>query len=167
MSATIQDQAHTRTWRVHHANVDIRTLRRVEFIDITDVIADQVRRSGVRDGIVNVQTLHTTTAVRVNENESLLIEDLEMMLEWLAPRNHRWRHDDIEARGADLPPDERANGHAHARALLLGTSESLNVIDGDLVLGRWQRIFFVELDGRRNRRLSVTVTGAGRAELRP
>ena len=70
--------------------------------------------------------------------------------ERLAPRDHGWRHDDFDAREGDLPPDEPANGHAHARALLLGASECLNLAGGELVLGRWQRIFFVELDGPRS-----------------
>jgi secondary thiamine-phosphate synthase enzyme len=144
---------------VHHERVTLVTRHRVEFLDVTDFVIDQVRRSGITDGTVNVQTLHTTTAVRVNENEPLLLEDLALLFERLAPRSRRWLHDDLDARRGPLPADERLNGEAHARAVLLGTAETLNVVGGDVELGRWQRIFLVEFDGPRRRTLSLTVSG--------
>lgn len=146
-------------YTVHHDTMSIQTRRRIEFIDITDPMLDFVRRTGVTDGTVAIQTLHTTTAIRVNENEPRLLEDLEALLERLAPRSYPWLHDDLEARSGPLPPDERPNGHAHARALLLGASETLNIVSGAVQLGRWQRVFLVELDGRRRRTVSVAVTG--------
>ena len=122
---------------VHHERVSLVTRRRVEFLDITDLVIDKVRRSGITDGTVNVQTLHTTTAVRINENEPLLLEDLRLLFERLAPRSRRWLHDDLESRQGPLPPDESKNGDAHARAMLLGTSETLNVTTGEVQLGAW------------------------------
>ena len=151
-------------WIVRSALLRLRTHDRLELVDLTDRIADVVRRSGVVHGIVSVQTRHTTTAVLVNENEPLLIRDLLELFERWAPREGSYRHDDLAARGPGLPADERRNGDAHARAALLRASETLNVVDGVMQLGRWQRVFLVELDGERDRTLSVLVLGSGSRE---
>jgi secondary thiamine-phosphate synthase enzyme len=142
-----------------HDVIHVRTREPLQFVDVTDLVAERVRCSGVAHGMVNVQTLHTTTAVVVNENEPLLLEDLAAALGRWAPEHIPYRHDDLTLRRVNLTPGERANGHAHARALLLGSSETLNVLGGVVQLGRWQRIFLVELDGGRKRSLSVTVMG--------
>ena len=144
---------------VRHARIRLRTAGSLQFIDVTERVEDEVQRAGLLHGTVNVQTRHTTTAVIVNENEPLLIEDLKQLLRGWAPRERPYRHDDMSVRIVNLVPGERPNGHAHARALLLGSSETLNVVGGALDLGRWQRIFFVELDGPRERTLSLTVMG--------
>jgi len=143
--------------------VDLRTEKPLQFIDLTALVAERVRRSGVFGGTVTVQSRHTTAAVVVNENEPLLLEDLADLLQRWAPEGARYRHNDLEAREAP-PKGERPNGHAHARALLLGASVCLNVADGRVDLGEWQSVFLVELDGPRKRTLSVQVLGATRAE---
>jgi secondary thiamine-phosphate synthase enzyme len=144
--------------RVCRDFVRLRTAMRRQFIDLTQLVAERVRRSGVREGMVAVQSRHTTAAVLVNENEPLLIQDFEDLLERWAPADARYRHNDPEAREG-APADERPNGHAHAQALLLGASVCLNVADGRLDLGEWQSVFLVELDGPRDRTLSVQVLG--------
>jgi secondary thiamine-phosphate synthase enzyme len=141
-----------------HDRLRIDTKRAMEFVDITALVADCVLCSGITDGMVNVQTSHTTTAIVVNEHEPLLHQDMMKLLRRWAPRGD-YRHDDFDSRTVNLAPDERVNGHSHARALLLGTSETLNVAGGRIRLGRWQRIFFVELDGPRTREVSVTSFG--------
>ena len=108
-----------------------------------------------------MQSRHTTTAVIVNENEPLLIEDAKRMLERLAPRNALYGHNELHRR-RDAAPDESRNGDAHCRALLLGSSETLAVVGGALQLGRWQRVLLVELDGPRPRTVSVVVIGLPR-----
>ena len=138
--------------------VDLRTEERVQFIDVTDLVAERVRRSGIVHGLVCVQSRHTTTAVVVNENEPLLIEDLKRVLERLAPRAGRYGHNQLHRR-RDPAPDESANGDAHCRAVLLGSSETLAIAEGAPQLGRWQRVFLVELDGPRRRTLCVVVMG--------
>ncbi|MCP3982014.1 MAG: YjbQ family protein [bacterium] len=139
--------------------VRLRTRRGQHFIDITELVHQHVRRSGLTEGIVNIQTRHTTTGVILNENEPLLLQDLERLFEQWAPRDAEYKHDDLRARRPPLPPDEPRNGHAHARAVVLGSSESVNVLGGRLMLGRWQSIFFVELDGPREREISIAVMG--------
>lgn len=142
--------------------VRIATRHPTEFVDLTEHLRTIVANARLRVGLLNVQSLHTTTAVVVNEHEPLLLDDFAALLERTAPADRGYRHDDPIVRTVNLTPDERINGHAHCRALFLGTSVSLNVAGGDLVLGRWQRVFLVELDGPREREVSVVFLGEAR-----
>jgi secondary thiamine-phosphate synthase enzyme len=146
-----------------HGLIRLETARSTEFIDLTDRLQQLVERTRIHCGIVNVQTLHTTTAVVVNELEPLLLDDFSTLLEDAAPRDAAYRHDDLRCRTVNLTPDERVNGHAHCRALLLGSAVSLNVVDGRIRLGRWQRILMAEFDGPRPREISVVVMGEKRS----
>ncbi len=146
-------------FKVANDLVHIRSEEHLQFIDLTELVRERVRRSGVSHGLVNIQARHTTTAIVVNENEPYLIEDIEDLLERWAPRDAPYRHNDLEARSLSESPGERENGHSHARAVFLGTSESMNIVDGNLQLGQWQRIFLVELDGIRDRSVSILVMG--------
>lgn len=143
-----------RTTRIH-----VTTTHPTQFIDLTDRLERLVADAGLRFGILNVQTLHTTTAIVVNEHEPLLLADFQSLLETAAPGDGRYQHDDTRARTVNLTDAERPNGHAHCRALLLPPSACLNVAGGRLLLGRWQRVFFVELDGPRERDISVLIFG--------
>jgi secondary thiamine-phosphate synthase enzyme len=146
-----------------HERIRVTTERSIEFIDLTDRIEALVAEAGILAGLVNIQSLHTTTAIIVNEHEPLLLVDFAALLTRLAPKDPPYRHDDMDARTVNLAPGERSNGHAHCQALLLGSSVSLNFAGGRLQLGRWQRVFLVELDGPRVREVSVLVSGeAGR-----
>ena len=142
-----------------HSRIQVETCRSTEFIDLTDQIEASVSDTGIRDGLVNVQSLHTTTAILVNEHEPLLLTDFATLLDRMAPRHAPYRHDDMAARTVNIAPGERPNGHAHCRALLLGSSACLNLVGGRLQLGRWQRVFLVELDGPRPREVSVQLLG--------
>ncbi len=144
-----------------HALISITTVRPTQFIDITDRINALVAATRIRQGIVNVQALHTTTAILLNEHEPLLLTDFEALLDRIAPLDAGYRHDDPHLRVVNLTPDERTNGHAHCRAFFLAPSACLNIVGGRLVLGRWQRLFFVELDGPRERQVSTMVLGDG------
>jgi secondary thiamine-phosphate synthase enzyme len=142
-----------------HVAIALTTTQPTEFIDLTDRLQRLVADAGVRLGILNVQTLHTTTAIIVNEHEPLLLADFQVLLERAAPGERRYRHDDTIARTVNVTAQERPNGHAHCRALLLPSSVCLNVASGRLRLGRWQRVFLVELDGPRRREISALVLG--------
>jgi len=144
-----------------HATIHITTTHPTEFIDLTDRLERFVTDAGFRFGILNIQALHTTTAVVVNEHEPLLLTDFQGLLEAAAPGEGRYRHDDTTARTVNVTDGERPNGHAHCRALLLPTSACINVARGQLLLGRWQRVFLVELDGPRERDISVLALGEG------
>ena len=144
-----------------HATLRLKTTRPTEFVDLTDRIRALVEAAPVQTGLINVQTLHTTTAIVVNEHEPLLFADFVAMLHRAAPANLVYRHDS-PARTVNLNPGERINGHAHCRALLLPSSAAVNVVGGTLVLGRWQRIFFVELDGPQDREVSIVLLESAR-----
>jgi isopentenyl-diphosphate Delta-isomerase len=130
-----------------------------KFHDITDDVVAAVRSSGVHSGLVHVYSTHTTAAIRINENEELLLRDFERFLERMAPAgNGTYEHDEIERR-VGVPPDEPVNGHSHCRHLLLASSETVPVVDGAIALGRWQRIFLIELCSQRARDVVVQVIG--------
>ncbi len=144
---------------IYNDRIELWTEERTQFIDLTERVGRCLGRSGVVHGIVQIRVLHTTAAIVVNENEPLLLEDFRAMLERLAPAGGAYAHDDPLRRRVNLEPGERSNGHAHARALLLGESRQLSVLEGRAELGRWQSIFLVELDGPRRRSVSLTVLG--------
>jgi len=151
------------TFTYRHTRVRITTERRTEFIDLTDGLEGLLAESRITIGFVNVQSLHTTAGIVVNEGEPLLLNDFDNLLEKIAPGEASYQHDDTTVRTVNLTPGERENGAGHCKALLLGSSICLNVLNGRLMLGRWQRVFLAELDGPRPREISVLMMGeAGR-----
>lgn len=157
-AATLVHRSHTGLLRTHAEHLSFCTNGGCEFIDLTEQVREVVARAGVRQGLVHVFAHHTTAAIRVNENEPLLLGDVRRFLDRLAPVGG-YEHDDLSRR-VDIAPDEPLNGHSHCRQLLLGGGETLPVLDGRVALGRWQRIFLIELDGARTRQVTVQVLGA-------
>jgi secondary thiamine-phosphate synthase enzyme len=124
----------------------IETSKRIELVDITSEIQEEVRKSEIPEGICLISTRHTTAGIVVNENESGLREDILNLLDKLVPTSAGYRHDRIDN-----------NADSHLRAVLLGASEALPILEGKLELGTWQRIFFAEMDGPRNRTIDITL----------
>ena len=122
--------------------IEINTSKRVEVVDITSKVEELVEG----DGIAIIYTPHTTTALIINEAESGLIEDIINILQKLIPTGAGYKHDRVDD-----------NADAHLRACILGNSLVIPVENGKLMLGTWQRILFVELDGPRRRRVYVKV----------
>ena len=145
--------------KILHKVLEYHTKDEFEFIDVSDDIAGFVDGSGIRNGIVNIQTLHTTAGVLVNENEPLLLEDIKQHLEELSSKKKGYRHDDFTVRTVNMCDDECANGHAHCKASHLCATATLNIVNGKMQLGQWQRVLFVELDRSRNRKLQVLALG--------
>lgn len=137
----------------------IRTSCAPQFIDITDWVSECVAASGVDNGFAVVYSKHTTAAVKINENEPLLLEDMAAFLEKISPRASAYRHNDFEIRTVNMTPDESPNGHAHLQHLLLGTSETVPILGGEMQFGTYQSVFFIELDHPRNREVLVQVVG--------
>ncbi len=135
----------------------------IQFVDVTDAVAELVRALGLREGVANVFSRHTTAAVCIQEDEPLLLEDLREFLQRSAPAGAHYRHNDFRVRTVHMHDDESPNGHAHCQQIMLGTSESVPVADGELLLGAWQRIFLVELDGPRSDR-EVIIQALGTAD---
>ncbi len=137
----------------------VKTEEAPQFIDITDWVSGCISESTIANGFAVVFSKHTTAAVKINENEPLLLEDMAAFLEGVAPRHAAYRHNDFEIRTVNMNPDESPNGHAHLQHLLLGTSETVPVINGEMQFGMYQSIFFIELDHPRNREVMVQVVG--------
>ena len=143
-----------------HSEIIRRTASRApEFIDITEEVEEILGRSRIRDGSVLVFSRHTTAAIEINEDEPLLLRDMTYFLERIAPREADYKHNDFVIRTAHMTKDECPNGHAHCQHLMLRTSEAIPVAEGELLLGRWQRIFLIELDRPREREIIVQVQG--------
>lgn len=138
--------------------VELPTKKQFEIIPLNQHIESALKESGVGDGLVTVFAPHTTAAIRINHNESLLIQDLMKALYRLIPMDISYNHDLFELRQS-REPNERSNGHAHVKAFMLGSSEQLIVEQGKLLLGEKQTVFFVELDGGRNRQVYIKIIG--------
>ena len=132
-----------------------------EFWDVTDIVREVVARSGVRHGQITVACPHTTAAIVVNESETGFLNDYGRMVDRLAPTDLYYEHDDHSVRTENLQEDEFINGHSHVRHLLIGQpAVTVPVVDGEVLLGQWQRVMFVELDQGRERRVFFHAQGA-------
>ena len=163
--------------------------------DITPTLIDLLNASGMKNGVVNVISRHTTTAICINELESRLARDMEEYFLTLAPpderslatkesergRGIRYYHNDIDQRpdsqaeaqrcrenGWDIDSalelqkwrdQEPINAHSHLLSMLVGSSESIPVVDGTMVIGQWQSVLLVDLDGPRDRSVGVQFLG--------
>lgn len=122
--------------------------KRVEIIDITKDLNDILAKCKIKEGIINIFARHSTAGIVINENESGLVKDFQNALESLIPENKNYLHDRIDN-----------NADSHIRAFFIGSSETIPLERSSLSLGTWQSVFFVELDGPRNRKFVVTVMG--------
>ncbi|KAL7569007.1 hypothetical protein ACA910_021296 [Epithemia clementina (nom. ined.)] len=162
--------------------------------DLTPVIQQRLEESGMQQGVVNVISRHTTTAITINERESRLARDMEEFFLSMVPPDERsesvrakvgvrYQHNDIDQRpesdeeaqrcrdnGWDIDNHEQLqawraqepiNAHSHLLSMLLGSSESIPVVDGKMVIGQWQSILLVDLDGPRDRTVGIQFLGYG------
>ena len=135
--------------RAHTEYLTFHTKQHREYIHITPQVESILRKSSIKEGMVLVSAMHITAGVYVNDNESGLIEDIDKWLEGLAPFRADYKHHQT---GED-------NGDSHLKALLIHHEVILPVTAGKLDLGTWQRVFYAEFDGRRNKRVIVKVMG--------
>ena len=144
----------------YYKELKIATEKSFEVRDVTENVAALVRESGVSEGSVSISSLHTTCALSVNENEERLFDDIRSYFLAIAPPDRPYKHNDLHLR-VGIPPDEPENAHAHLIAMMLGNSETVAVHEGALVLGRYQSLLLLEMDGPRERTLAVQVLGVG------
>jgi secondary thiamine-phosphate synthase enzyme len=137
--------------------IELETGEGIALHDLMPGIKDAIANSGIKNGFVTVTSQHTTTAIAINENEERLVEDVKTFLNRLIPPNDRYLHNDIALR--DCPPDEPENAHSHLAAMLLGSSEVIALVEGQLQLGQYQSVMLYELDGPRKRKVNVQVYG--------
>jgi len=136
----------------------ITTERGPQFVDVTEEVQAAIDEAGIENGFALVFSRHTTAAIRINEAEPHLIADMERMLESVAPAGRDYAHN-RHAHAVSVNGD-RPNGHSHCQHLLLGASEAVPIAGGRLILGRWQRLFLVELDHGRDREIIINLVGA-------
>ena len=140
--------------KVIRETITIPTEARTEFLDITKQIREVISNHEIQDGLLVLNSLHTTSAVFVNEFQAAIIDDLKGLLERLVKERDSYRHDD--PRVSDC---ERGNAHSHLRSMLLGRSVVVGISGSELSLGRFQSIIFCELDGPRDRSLDIQLMG--------
>ncbi len=126
--------------------IEIGTKENTELIGITGKVKEIVESIDIDSGICVIFTKHTTTGIIINENEPGLKSDILMLLNELIPKGKGYLHDRIDD-----------NAHSHLRSVVLGSSVTIPIEKGNLALGTWQSIFFVECDGPRRREVSVKV----------
>jgi secondary thiamine-phosphate synthase enzyme len=141
-------------FKMFHRVLDWMTSDRLQLVNITDRINDVVRKSGIRDGIVHLQSLHTTTSVFLNEWQGALLDDVKTFFEQIAPRDLNYHHNN-----PDESDCERQNADAHLRGMVMGQTLCLQVRNAAVLLGTWQSIILAEFDGPRCRSLAIQVSG--------
>ena len=149
-----QDVSTAGQVRVHAEPLPIQTGKRIELVDITDLVMERVRQSGVREGFASLWSLHTTCALIINEAQQALHADILRVLEEVVDRDAEWLHNDPRHSDCD-----RMNADSHLRAMLLGHSVTLQISGGEPVLGQWQRVIVAEMDGPRARTVRLQVMG--------
>ncbi|MBW4614074.1 MAG: secondary thiamine-phosphate synthase enzyme YjbQ [Desmonostoc vinosum HA7617-LM4] len=140
-----------------HQLIEIETNQGINIQNITPQIQDFIASTSIKNGQILVFSLHTTTALAINENETRLLQDVKVFLQKLAPESECYLHNDLHLR--DVPEDEPMNAHSHLMAMMLSTSEVIPVVDGKLALGTWQSVLFFELDGPRKRTVFLQISG--------
>lgn len=135
--------------KAHTEYLKFHTKKRRDYIHITPQVEEIVRRSGIQEGMVLVSAMHITASIYVNDNESGLIQDIDKWIEQLAPAKPDYKHHQT---GED-------NADAHLKALLLNHEVIVPITNGRLDFGTWQRIFYAEFDGQRDKRVIVKVLG--------
>ena len=133
----------------------MKSQRSTELIRITDQVRRAVEMSGLKNGIVNVFTLHTTTAITINENDPMLEEDIARFIVKAVPEDDSYAHHRFYKRDGRIA----VNAYSHIRATLLGSHVTVPLQAGEMVLGTRQNIYLVELDGPQVRGLAVQVMG--------
>lgn len=140
--------------------VTVTAAARLGFVDLTPELEREIAAAGVADGFALAFSRHTTCALLINELEDGAQQDLRARLDQLFPPSIYYAHDDLSIRTQNLQPGERANGHAHVAQMLMGgTSHTIPIAGGELLLGRWQRLLLVELDEPKPREIVFQVYG--------
>ena len=135
--------------KFHTEYLTFNTKKHREYVHITPEVESALRKSGIQEGMILVSAMHITAGVYVNDNEPGLIDDIEAWLEKLAPRNPAYKHHHTG----------ETNGDAHLKSMLVHHQVIVPVTAGRLDLGPWQRVFYAEFDGRRNKRVLIKVIG--------
>lgn len=135
----------------------IETKEYITFYDLTPKIETYLQESELKNGMVFIHSMHTTSAIKIMEDEALLKNDIKNFLAKLAPQEGIYYHDEIQKR--EVPVHERINAYSHLRSLILNTSETVPFCLNKLELGEWQKIMLVENDPGRSRKILIIIMG--------
>ena len=144
----------TGTCKVVSTLAKVQTVEREELYNLTNLVRDFVRSAGIRNGSLTISSLHTTGAIFINEWQEALVHDVKAYLASTVRKDEYYRHNDPAWSDCD-----RHNADSHLRTLLLGTSLTLQIAAGDVVLGEWQSIIMAEFDGPRERSIRLQAMG--------
>jgi secondary thiamine-phosphate synthase enzyme len=136
-------------FKTEHLN--FKTDTRSAFVNITPQIRKIVKESRVQEGLCLVNSMHISSSIFINDNESWLHKDFEKWLEHIAPHNpiERYQHNDT---GED-------NADAHLKRQIMGREVVIAITNGELDFGPWEQVFYGEFDGQRNKKVLVKVIG--------
>lgn len=143
--------------KIKHHIISLETQPGISLFNISPDIEKFIQSSNISNGFVVVSSRHTTTAIAINEHEERLLDDIRQFFHRLVPPGEPYLHNDIHLR--DCPQDEPLNAHSHLIAMLLGSSESIPVVEGNMALGQYQSVMLVELDGSRTRQINIQIIG--------
>ena len=135
--------------RIHSDYMTVQTNEKREFLNITPNIKAAVEKSGIRDGIILISSLHSNSALFVNDEEAGLLQDIAEWADRIAPFGPDYHH---SARS-------ESNAGAHLQSLLLNHQAFVSLADGKLELGPWQNVIYAELDGQRPKRILIKIVG--------
>lgn len=142
------------TVKVFSKTITVKTHERTDLVNLSDDIREFVESTGVKDGYVQVSSLHTTAGLIVNEWQDALLADVKNLTESIVPRDTYYKHNDPEFSDCD-----RHNADSHLRIVVLGHSASVPIDRGALVLGQWQSVILTEFDGPNQRKVFLQVFG--------
>jgi secondary thiamine-phosphate synthase enzyme len=120
------------SFKVINKSYRFTTQRAIDFVDLSDTVQQEVTQSGIKNGVVHVFAPHATGILILTENDSALLNDIKVFLEKIAPKNAAYEHP--------------SNAHSHLRSMVLPPDKTLPVVDGQVMFGTWQSLFFVETD---------------------
>ncbi len=138
--------------RIYSEYITVQTQQKREFMNLTPNVKSAMEKSGMRDGIILVASLHSNSAVFINDDEAGLLEDISDWLDRLAPFGDNYHHG---AKGSRA----ESNAAAHLQALVLNQQAVLSFTEGKLEMGPWQQVIYAELDGQRPKRIHIKLLG--------
>jgi len=145
--------------KIESSTINLETKGEFDITDLTDKVEKFITNSSIMNGIINIQNFHSSAALLLNINESCFLEDLKKHIYKLVPKEDEYKHNDFDVRTDNMTPNESFNGHSHCQAIHFPSNLTLNIIDGRLQLGAWQRILFIELDDKRPRKIQLQLIG--------
>lgn len=142
------------TYKIASTTLMVATKEPVELKVITEQIAEFVSQTPIREGIVQISSLHTTAGIMINETQAALLEDMKRMFEQAIPSGVYYKHNDPQHSDC-----ARRNATAHLRSIIVGNNLTIPIEAGKMKLGVWQQVFFTEFDGPNNRKIHIQVMG--------